>query len=50
MSFKAKWEKTENVVISERVYIILEIMSIKGYKMWINELSKHKKEFASNDI
>ena len=24
--------------MSERAYTILEIMSIQGYKMWINEL------------
>ena len=32
-------EITENVVISDRTYTILEIMSTKGYRMWTNELS-----------
>jgi hypothetical protein len=31
--------KTENVVINERAYTILEIMSIQSYKMWTNELN-----------
>lgn len=33
-----KIENVENVVISERTYKILEIMSIQDYKMWTNEL------------
>jgi hypothetical protein len=36
-------ENTENVVISDRAYTILEIMSIQGYKMWTNELSPQKR-------
>jgi hypothetical protein len=35
--------ETENVDINERVYTILEIMSIQGYKMWANELSTQEK-------
>jgi hypothetical protein len=36
---QSKVGKTENIVISERAYTILKIMSIQGYKMWTNELS-----------
>jgi hypothetical protein len=35
--------ETENVDINERVYTILEIMSIQGYKMWANELSAQER-------
>jgi hypothetical protein len=31
-------DKTENIVMSKRALIILEIMSIQRYKMWSDEL------------
>ena len=39
----SKAEFTENVVISDRAYTILEIKSTKGYNMWTNELSPQKR-------
>jgi hypothetical protein len=42
---QSKVGKTEDVVITERAYTILEIMSIQGYKMWTNEL-RAQEEFA----
>ena len=41
--FQSKVGKTENFVTSERAYIILEIMSIQGYKMWTNWIEHPRK-------
>jgi hypothetical protein len=48
--FKEKWKKKENVVICERAYAILEIMSIKGYEMWTNVLNVSRKNLQPTII
>jgi hypothetical protein len=43
--FQSKVKKIENVVIGEKAYIILEIMSTQGYDMWTNELSTQERVY-----
>ena len=47
--FQRKVGKIVNVVISERAYTKLEIMSTQGYKCRLMNWA-HKEEFTTNDI